>query len=148
MRGLLIPAATVVALALAGPATAQETPSSTMKSFGLTGEWAKECAKPASDANPRTIFTPQPDGAVKLTYSFGATGQINYTITKAVVLSSKLIVLSETNDAGQPADVTVTVDGKRTRVLASYDPSIKKAFIGGGKLLNTGKDTSWDSKCK
>ena len=69
-------------------------------------------------------------------------------VTRARIISKQVIVLSETNAAGQPADVTVALDGKRSRVLASRDPSINQSFIGGGVLLSTGRDTSWETLCR
>ena len=148
MRRSLNPALVVAALFAAGPASAQgATPAQTLKAFGLIGEWSKDCAAPTTETNNRTVFEAQPDGKVKLSYRLGAKGEIVYTVTAARMISKQIIVLSETNAAGQPADVTVTIDGKRARVLASRDPSINQTFIAGGVLLSTGHDTSWEKRC-
>jgi hypothetical protein len=148
MRSTIILTTAVLALISAGPASAQaKTPAETLKAFGLLGEWSKNCAAPPSRENNRSVFEAQPDGTVKLSYRLGE-GEIVYTVTGARIISKQVIIVSETNAAGQPADVTIALDGKRTRVLASRDPSIKKTFIGGGVLLSTGRETSWETRCK
>lgn len=147
MRGILILGA--AASLLAGPVMAQApTPAQTLKEFGLIGEWSKDCAAPVGDTNTRTIFTVEPDGTARLTLSFGPAGQMIYSVTKARIISRQVIVISEINASGQPADVTVALDGKRTRVIASRDPSINKSFIGGGVLLSSGRETNWESRCR
>jgi hypothetical protein len=146
---ILTSAAAVLALAAGGPTTARaETVAQTLKTFGLIGEWSKDCAAPTTELNNRTVFEAQPDGTVKLSYRLGARGEIVYTVTGARIISRQVIVLSETNAAGQPADVTVEMDGRRSRVLASRDPSINQSFIAGGVLLSTGRDTSWETLCR
>lgn len=148
MRGLIILGATA-ALMATGPAAAQtKSAAQTLKEFGLIGEWSPDCRKPASQQNTRSIFEAQPDGTVKLTFSFGTEGEIVYSIGKARVLSKQIAVISQTNAQGLPSDVTVTIDGKRTRVLASRDPSINQTFIAAGVLLSSRKPTTWDARCK
>jgi len=146
MRGILIAGAATASLMAALPAAAG-TPAGKMAEFGLIGEWSKACASPVSEANTRSIFEALPDGTARLTLSFGTAGEIVYTVTKARILSRQLIVISETNASGQPADVTIAMDGRRTRVIASRDPSINQTFIAAGVLLSSGRETNWETRC-
>jgi hypothetical protein len=149
MRSSLILAVAAATLLEAGPAAAQgKTAAQTLKEFGLIGEWSKACAAPTTELNNRTVFEPQPDGTVKLSYRLGVKGEIVYSVTGARVISKQIIVISETNAAGQPADVTIAMDGKRTRVLASRDPSINQSFIAGGVLLSARTETNWENLCR
>jgi hypothetical protein len=147
MRLAPVVIAAVLAAGAAPSVAAAQDAAATLRKFGLLGDFSKACDQPPSPANSRTLYRAQPDGTVTLTYDMGS-GQSEYVIHAAKVLSPAVVLLDETSAAGMPFQVILNLDGKRIRVIESRDPKSGRAFVAGGVITGNGRETGWEDRCK
>lgn len=136
-----------VALSAMPAAASAEDAATTLRRFGLPGVYSKDCAQPASFANPHTRYEAQGDGTVRLVYDAGGS-QSGYVVNSARILSPAIIAMEEVSDGGLPFQVVLTLDGKRIRVIESRDPRSGRAYISGGVLVANGRETGWEFRCR
>jgi hypothetical protein len=129
------------------PAESQaRTDSDALLQFGLIGNWALDCQKPPSPANPFVNFTPSTAGQPTRQI---ITGRPEYD---SLVPLSDVAMLDATHlRLSYPqGGVTVTVTlFKQQRRIRPYEAMASNGVVSvsGGNVKATGQPTTWLLKC-
>ena len=136
----------VLCLSAASPALAADAQGAA-NSFGLIGDWAGDCARPASLDNDFAHFRPGRHGDVDLTYDLGDSGTSQYRYDEAHVLPGDSIMLHGVF-FGNGLRQEVVFERRRgaIRVLQSRDSTGHKLVVDGVVTAN-GHHTNWKVRC-
>jgi hypothetical protein len=147
--------AAALAVATVEAANAQSV-ANTVAEFGLIGNWATDCAQPASTRNYHAIYAIKPSGEVSRTY-YDAPGHVlnNYKITSAKRQARDMLSYEQVWDfAGSPANIA----GDRVQVLlnmvenkyqiVSSQGSDGSFFVKDRKFPNSGDESPWQFRCQ
>lgn len=146
-RALVSTLAVGLALAAGAAEAGSNATAKALKTFGLLGEWSRDCSADLSAGVSRTVYEALPDGRVKLTYRMGPGVETVYYVNSVETLSSSQVRMEEVSDQDRPFRVTLTREGDRIRVFQSIDPSSGRAFVADGVITGNGRPTTWESRC-
>ena len=143
MRTLTAAAASLV-LGIAS-ASASASDDALTKS-GLAGNWAQDCAQPASEANWFDIYAVTGDGRLTetLVNKPGETYRVS-ELTHFRVLANKRPAYTMEQDK-EILDIVVQLEGDRQRTWSSVAHG-GKAYIRNGKLVANNSETLWFNRC-
>ena len=113
---------------------------------GLAGNWAQDCAQPASEANWYDIYAVAGDGRLTetLVNKPGETYRVS-ELTHFRVLANKRPAYTMEQDK-EILDIVVQFEGGRQRTWSSMVHG-GKAYIKNGKLVANGSETIWFNRC-
>ncbi len=142
---------TALLLALASlllmPAVAEAgTDSDALLQFGLIGNWALDCQKPPSPANPFINFTPSTAGQPTRQV---ITGKPEYD-SLVPLTDVRMLDTSHLRLSYPQGGVTVTVTLlKEPRRIRPYEAVASNGVVSvsGGNVKATGQPTTWLLKC-
>ena len=144
-------AAPIAAAGLALAATNAD--SVTLRTLGLSGNWAVECTKAPTSDNPHVMFATPADQYPEYLERGAAGGQIVAALSNVRALSGGQI--------GMTMTITNTFGGKTSRVTVDLvvqkagtkfrfmemKPDSGDAPVSGGIAKATGQPTQWIQKC-
>jgi hypothetical protein len=141
-----IPLLALASLLLLPAESRAGTDSDALLQFGLIGNWALDCQKPPSPANPFVNFTPSTAGRPTRQI---ITGKPEYD---SLVPQSDVAMLDATHLrlTYPQGGVTVTVTLlKQQRRIRPYEAAASNGVVSvsGGNVKATGLPTTWLLKC-
>ena len=140
MRVAVLACMTVTLLATSAAADA-------ISDFGLTGEWAVDCAKPPALDNPHMTFTTSADGqplrALRMNSAFDGT----FDMKDAKLLGTDRLTYVVTDKFGTYT-IVIGKTGDQWRSLESTRHSDGQVLIRDGKIVDPGRPTPLFTRCR
>ncbi len=130
---------------LASPALASPD-GEAAKTFGLIGEWAVACAKPASEANPHGRFALARDGSVHHTLDLGWPGPANVLRGLRPIGDGMLAARWADGADGEVLTVILQLAKGRLRTWESIGARGGE-LIHKGAVQPEGRAVPWFEKC-
>lgn len=145
MRALIL--ALVSALALAGPAGADDADVKTLRQARLIEYWADNCQFPASETNRWTTIQPGRDGVVRSSETSGAWTSV-YRITQATILPNGDVAMKMIWEGDGPLhDIVYRMEKNRFRVWTSVKLPAGRKLVVAGVVTPSGRPNSWSNRC-
>ncbi|HEY7687301.1 MAG TPA: hypothetical protein VH835_01335 [Dongiaceae bacterium] len=143
--GLLFAAA----MALAHGAAAQSV-ADTMTRWGLTGTWALDCSKPASDANGYLSYVARSGGKVSHERDFGGGKRDSNDVQRAVTgIGGALELVVHFPRLNQTRKYTMLMGSdRRIRAMANSRIDGKEQTIRNGRFTHNNGVTPWQTRCR
>ncbi|MBS0296923.1 MAG: hypothetical protein JSR45_11475 [Proteobacteria bacterium] len=134
----------------AAPAAPEAQPAgAVVRSLGLIGRWAGDCAKPATLQNSYAVYAANYSGAATLTYDRGKLYEPRiYDLSNAHSEDAGRVLYDEVSRTSQ-ARITIALlrDGDRIRVWSSVGVDGKALVVDGKLADDSGAETPWLSRC-
>jgi hypothetical protein len=141
----------VVALLTANTAAASTPVEEVFQSFDLFGNWAADCAQPASSTNPRVAITMPSPGLVFEDHDLGADYAINrYSVLSAAKLSAERLsieVIFAPGSENEQRQKLILQIRKQTRRTLFNQPDGGEVRVKDGIALSRGTRTPLLKKC-
>jgi hypothetical protein len=138
--------AALVSIAFLPPANAQSM-RSVLEDFGFFGNWAINCASPATLANSRRHAFITRGGEIHFTESFGHKIKQNvYTVFGARRIAPDKILLRIQLNGKDMQNLTMQKDNSRLRTIFNEREN-GEFLVRDGVILSNGQPTPWLSPC-
>lgn len=141
----------VVALLTANTAAASTPVDELFQNFDLFGNWAADCAQPASSANPHVAITMPSPGLVFEDHDLGAEYAINhYSVLSAAKLSAERLsieVIFAPGSENEQRQKLILLIRKQTRRTMFNQPDGGEVRVKDGIALTRGTRTPLLKKC-
>jgi hypothetical protein len=136
---------TAVALHIPAAQAQSGSVKAIFEKHNLLGIWAWDCSRPASRNNWYFVHRLVDADHVQRDYMIEPTNRAWFVmVDKAVELNPKEVAIAGTRD-GQPADGVWRLQGNR---MLQWEGSMAgKKQVSAGKLVSTGRDMLWHTKC-
>jgi hypothetical protein len=143
----LLAAGATLALLLAPRGEAAETIQQVVGDFGLLGNWAPDCSKPASPRTPRVLYAATADGGVQRELVEGsAPGGTGTPFTAASRVAPDRLELDYLYQDRTVHLVLEMQDGKQRGVRSWIDGGAP--IVEDGVVLATNRRVPWLEKCR
>ena len=128
-------------------ATAQSVESA-LRSFGLPGTWAPDCAEPPSPLHPHATYSVEPSGQASMIYEPGPRAPRSaYAISSAEHgADDKLLLREEWLHDHSRLEVTLRKFRGKVKVWLSRDAD-GKLLVKDGVVVATGYVSPWMTRC-
>jgi hypothetical protein len=138
----------ILAFALScGAQAAAASDADVARQFGLLGEWAVDCSKPAGPDDPHQSFTLAADGTITRMLDMTAAFNGASTLRDLKLLDADKMVSTWVRASdGATTTVTVQNSGNRSHGWESLNAA-GTAIIHNGAFVSSGLPTPWFEKC-
>ena len=153
----MIARAGVFALACLGPWLAPMTasaqgPAAVATEWGLAGSWAIACDRPPGPDNVYSRYEARPDGDVSATADDGSgKSSGRNVIVKASIRPDGVLTMVLSHAPIRLPDDEVWFmkgpDGRRRMLLGRSTAGVR-SWVAEGKVVDTGRETSWETRCR